>query len=80
MGSVSGNNVLPAPLVLVVAVVMVAGPIAAKCSNTAHRLAAPERRAKLLIVRMRAAVTVVSWTLAYLVVPAPLVAGTCRRT
>ena len=80
MSSVSGNNVLPAPLVLVVAVVMVAGPIAAKCSNTAHRLAAPERRAKLLIVRMRAAVTVVSWTLAYLVVPAPLVAGTCRRT
>ena len=71
MSSIRGHLVVLAPLVLVVTVVVIARSIPTPRSSTVHRLRAATRcRALLVVVGVRAAVSVVSGTLGVLVIPA----------
>ena len=71
VSSIRGHLVVLAPLVLVVTVVVIARSIPTPRSSTVHRLRAATRcRALLVVVGVRAAVSVVSGTLGVLVIPA----------
>ena len=71
VSSIRGHLVVLAPLVLVVTVVVIARSVPTPRSSTVHRLRAATRcRALLVVVGVRAAVSVVSGTLGVLVVPA----------
>ena len=71
VGSALGVLVVPAPVVLVVIILMVTRAVRTPRSSTVHRLGATRRRAGLVVVRKWTTITIVSSIGADLIVSAP---------